>query len=391
MNAFVAALADLCAARRLEEKRLIAPSRRVGNQWLDAAARAGRPALNVRVETLRSLAVELAAPLLARDGLAVAPRRAETLLVGRLLRELLPGKLRYLSAAAPGEGLAATVQASLAELRAHDIPETRLRARVLEDPAKAADLRLLAREYAALLAAEGLADYAQVLRAAVARLAAEPDALGRDALVLLPEDFVPNGLERRLLEALPAGRLVRLPVDPPGVPAEVRFACAIGEGNEVRAVLRACLERGIPLDEVELLHTDPASALALVEAFAALDRPGASEGADAVIEGPATFAEGLPCTLSRPGRALVAWMRWQADGYPQPALVALLREGLLETRRSDGEETMGHARLAALLRSLPIGRERGRYLEKLEEALFAARARLEAAAGDTPPGEGEEE
>ena len=65
MNTFIAALAGLCASRPLDEKRLVAPSRRVGNQWLDAAARAGRPMLNVRVETLRSLAVDLAAPALA--------------------------------------------------------------------------------------------------------------------------------------------------------------------------------------------------------------------------------------------------------------------------------------------------------------------------------------
>jgi len=44
-----------------------------------------------------------------------------------------------------------------------------------------------------------------VLRLAAARLAADPDALGRDTLVLVPEDFAPNGLEQRLLEALPPG------------------------------------------------------------------------------------------------------------------------------------------------------------------------------------------
>jgi len=104
MNAFVAALAELCATRRFEEKRLIAPSRRVGNQWLDAAARAGRPVLNARVETLFSLAVNLAASLLARDGLSVAPRRAELLLADRTLRTLLPQRLGYLSSPPPVPG-----------------------------------------------------------------------------------------------------------------------------------------------------------------------------------------------------------------------------------------------------------------------------------------------
>jgi ATP-dependent helicase/nuclease subunit B len=391
MNAFVTALAGLCAERPLDEKRLIAPSRRIGNQWLDAAARAGHPALNVRVETLHSLAVDLASTRLARDGLTVAPRRAEELLVGRLLRDLLPGRLRYLRDAASGPGLASSVLVSLAALRVQHVPDSRLRAGVFKDPGKAADLRLIVGEYGRLLEAEGLADYARVLLAAAERLAEDPEALGRDALVLVPSDFEPNGLERRLLGAVPAGRLLRLDVDPPGLPGEVRFACAVGEGNEVRAVLRWCLERGIPLDEVEVLHTDPAYVTTFVEACAALDRPGAAGRADAVIDAPVTFAEGIPCILSRPGRALHAWLRWMAEGYHQAPLVAMLREGLLRTGEPGGAGRPGFGRLAELLRSIPVGRERGRYLEKIEERLRAARALLAAAAGDQAPDEGDDE
>jgi len=124
MNTFITALAGLCASRPLDEKRLVAPSRRVGNQWLDAVARAGQPVLNVRVETLHSLAAGLAAPALASAGLSVAPRRAEQLLVDHVLRALLrEGKLPYLSRAKQGAGLAATVQACLAELRQEGVPE----------------------------------------------------------------------------------------------------------------------------------------------------------------------------------------------------------------------------------------------------------------------------
>ena len=104
MNAFITALAGLCSEHPLDEKRLVAPSRRIGNQWLDTAARAGHPALNVRVETLRSLAVELAAPALANASLEVAPRRAELILIDSVLRSLLPEKLTYVRAAGPPPG-----------------------------------------------------------------------------------------------------------------------------------------------------------------------------------------------------------------------------------------------------------------------------------------------
>ena len=376
MNTFIAALADLCAAHPLAEKRLVAPSRRVGNQWLDAAARAGRPVLNARVETLRSLAGELADPALTAGGLAVAPRRAEHLLVDRAVRALLrDGKLAYLHRARQGAGLAATVLTCLAELRQEGVPAERLQSGALEDRAKSADLRLLAAEYGRLLAAEGLADYARVLELAAARLGAEPDALGRDTFVLLSADAAPNGLERRVLEALPAGRLQRLAVDPPGIPEQLRFACAVGEGSEVRAVLRGCLAAGTPLDEVEVLATDEAYAQALLEALAATDRP----GHEATEEAPVTFAQGLPCTLSRPGRALAGWLRWMSDGYPQTGLVTMIREGLLETGEAAAGR-IGFARLAAVLRAIPIGLERERYLPRIEEQLTGARARRDDAA-----------
>jgi len=390
MNTFIAALAGLCAARPLDEKRLVAPSRRVGNQWLDAAARAGQPVLNARVETLRSLAVGLAAPALASGGLTVAPRRAEQLLIDRVLRTLLrEGKLPYLSRAKPGAGLAATVLASLAELRQEGVPEERLRKGVLEEVAKSADLKLLVAEHGRLLAAEGLADYARVLRLAAERLAADPDALGRDTLVLIPEDAAPNGLERRLLAAIPAGRLQRLAVDPPGIPAQIGFVSAVGASNEVRSVVRRCLESGTPLDEVEVLYTDSAYTQTLVETFAAVDRPEFKPTDDA----PVTFAQGLPCALSRPGRGLVGWLRWMSDGYPQAVLVTMVREGLLETGET-GDGRIGFSRLAALLRSIPIGQERERYLPRIDERIAALRFRLESVdtgdAGDADANLGDE-
>jgi ATP-dependent helicase/nuclease subunit B len=374
MNVFIAALAGLCAGQPLAEKRLIAPSRRVGNQWLDVVARAGRAVLNVRVETLRSLAVELAAPALAQAGRAVAPRRAELILTDRALRTLLPEKLTYLRAAAPGAGLSATVLRSVVDLRLEGVPAARLRKGVLEDPAKAADLRLIVGEYDRLLAAEGLADYARVLQLAAERLASDPDALGPDTLVLIPEDLALKGLERRLLTALPPDRLRKLVVDPPGIPGRIGFSCAVGEVNEVRGVLRSCLEGGIPLDEAELLHTGQEYTRTLFETFAAIDRP----GADPAGELPVTFAEGLPCSLSRPGRGLAGWLRWIAEGYPQAGLVAMVREGLLETG-DPGDGSIGFSRLAALLRSIPIGQGRERYLVRVDERIAGVRARQEAA------------
>ena len=65
MNSFLRSIAKICADHPVAEKRLVSPSRRVGHQWLYRVAREGRPCLNWRIETLRSIVVELAAPAMA--------------------------------------------------------------------------------------------------------------------------------------------------------------------------------------------------------------------------------------------------------------------------------------------------------------------------------------
>jgi len=62
-------LASVCAERPLEEKVLIAPSLSVGHTLVERLAREGHPWMNLRVETVRTLALEAAGPEIAREGL----------------------------------------------------------------------------------------------------------------------------------------------------------------------------------------------------------------------------------------------------------------------------------------------------------------------------------
>lgn len=383
VNTLGTALAGLCRDRLLVEKWLLAPTRRIGQQWLEQAVRAGTPALNVRVETLRSMAVNLAAPALAAAGVRIVPRRASLLLMDRLLAALRSRRLRYLRHAVPGLGLAATALASLESLRLAGVTALRLRRGIFEGDAKGGDLKVILQGYLDLLRRENLIDYAAVLAAAAERLRTDPAALGGDTVVLVPADLELCGLEQRLLGALPTERRVDLPVDGPGLPENLGFAHAVGEVNEVRAVLRSCLSRGVRLDEIELLHTNPAAYVPLVyETFATLARSDAAPG----DEPPVTFAEGLPCSYSRPGRALAAWVGWTGEDFPQAALVAMVREGLLAVEE-DEEERIGFARLAALLRGVGIGFGRERYLTKIDERIKTLE---NGRTGDPDQGEDEE-
>src|SRR5438067_6508041 len=100
MNRLTEALADVCRQQLLTEKWLIASSIRVGYQWLQVVSRSGQPAVNVRVRTPKGVALELAAPELARRGATLVSSRLAALIVDRIFRDLRP-RLSYFSKIEP--------------------------------------------------------------------------------------------------------------------------------------------------------------------------------------------------------------------------------------------------------------------------------------------------
>ncbi|MBI4603250.1 MAG: PD-(D/E)XK nuclease family protein [Planctomycetes bacterium] len=412
----VAALAGFCRERLLEEKWLLAPSRRVGAQWLDQVARAGQPAVNVRLKTLRSLAIELAALDLARSGLTLLPDRAAGLLLGAVFAERRE-RLEYLSRIEPGPRAAESLYRSVRALRFAGLDPERLEAGSFEVGEKGKELAALLEEYARRLRSKRWADPADVLRIAAERLHRDGGALPQGALLLVPAGLAARGLEKALVEAVPPRSRVELPVDEPApqagaawtpetdldllrwirAPAEapppaqdgtVRIERAVGEANEVRAVLRRLLARRIPFDAVEVLHTDSAAYVPLVyEALAAV----LPESPSPDTELPVTFAEGIPCRYSRPGRALGAWVDWARGGCPGHTLVKMLREGLLEASADGAEAASGD--LAVALAGLGFLSGQESYLPRIDDlaAALERSAGGEGAPGPDPEEESDEE
>src|SRR5574340_93465 len=91
MNRLSDNIGKVCRQSLLVEKWLIAASLRVGHQWVDAVVRSGQPAVNVRINTVKGFALDLAAPemdakMLRPDAFEVAAKAKD---VGRLLQEYL--------------------------------------------------------------------------------------------------------------------------------------------------------------------------------------------------------------------------------------------------------------------------------------------------------------
>lgn len=401
MNHFIRLLTQACRGHLLAEKWLIAPSLRVGHQWLDTVVRGGQPAVNVRINTIKGLALQLAAPEMANRGASPISPDGAAILVDSIINRLPKGDASYLSGLQPSPGLSQTMLSAIDAIRLAGMGTEELRPEAFEVPAKAKDITKLLREYVTQLDALGLVDYAAVLHMAKLRLTNDPTAIAEDVLILIPEDAELAVSEHELLELLPKQKLLLLPVDQPLTPLdeqanELRDTAllrwlpspadspppkkdgsaeifrAIGEVNEVREVFRRCLQMGDPLDEVEVLHTDTATYVPLFYELAWRLQP-ETGGADADL--PITFAEGVPVRYSRPGRALLAWLSWIADGYPQAALVRMIQDGLLNIPGYDREQ-FSFSGLAVALRSIGIGLGRDRYLSKLAEQITSCERQL---------------
>ena len=387
LNRLTTDLRSLCSNRPLEEKRLLAPSLRVGRQWLDTVTRAGSPVFNVRIMTVTGFALELAAPEMEKRGLTFA---GDTRL-GLVLEELLAQRREeagYLGRLGPSPGLARMVASSFRDLRLAGVTAGDLEPKRFEVPAKGEELASLFAAYDERLRSLALADLPAALRMAERRLREDARALPPGCLVALPSDMLEgmSALERALWDAVPEDAKVILECDRPcearvGAPTDaallawlsrpaeapmpagdgsVDFFHAVGEVNEVREMFRRCLASGIPLDEVEALHSDRSTYVPLIYE---VSRSLFGDGDDV----PATFAEGIPVSYTRPGRALAGWISWIRGGFPQETLARMIEDGLL--RAGEEQPLGGFARLAAVLRSLPIGAGRDRYLDAIRGAL----------------------
>jgi ATP-dependent helicase/nuclease subunit B len=274
---------------------------------------------------------------------------------------------------------------------------------------KGDEIRQLLSNFEKALKTERLVDDSEVLRMAVERLKSDPGVLPKETLVLVPEDLAEDLrlLEKAFLECIPQKQRIVLPVDQPETgsedeqsdrgllgwvlkPAEApapqqdgtaRIFRAVGEVNEVREVLRSCLGQGLPFDEVEILHTDAATYVPLIYEIAS--RLTDDDTGEAL---PVTFAEGIPARYGRPARALLGWLSWIREGYPQSTLIRMIQDGLLRIDQAEREE-VPFPNLGALLRTVPIGSGRERYLTKIDQAISTVER--QRVSGGLSDGEGE--
>ncbi|HKA37874.1 MAG TPA: PD-(D/E)XK nuclease family protein [Thermoanaerobaculia bacterium] len=366
-------LTRICRENPLGEKVLVAPSLQAGYQVVEALARSGQSWINLRVETVRTLAHAVIGVELAGGNWKLLSRAQALALVEQACAETLT-QASYFGSLADRPGLHRSFQRTFDELRAAGLTAETLPESAFSDRRKHRELREVLRRYGQSLEAARLVDGIEALRRAVRSVEEAGPPPGEAEYFLLAATEL-SALERRFLEKLSAGRLVAIPADPPGqwkvLAARASLSRALGEENEIREVFRTVLSEGIPYDDVEILHTDAGTYPSLIWELSR------EHGI------PFTFAGGIPVTYTRPGQAALAFLDWIGQGFAADALRRALAAGSLTLSRSDGGADRVSAEAAArALREAGVGWGRARHGSCLERLIAKLEAPRETARSD---------
>ena len=383
MNLLIERLVAECRRVPLAEKWLLCPSRRVGQQWLDQVALADSAVGNVRLHTLGSLAMALARAALNDAKHHFEPDEAGPLAVAQLWTQFEDVQGDYLGKLEPDERLYGAVFRSIRDLRLAAVAE--LSEDAFDEKRKASELQHLLEAYTKRLNDLQRVDYPGLLRWAARIVRSERSELPRDLRVLVTVELYETfrGLERdlsnALAETLGNDRFLKLTVDnspleqadesttpdpktepqPEPILGRVQshFFRAVGPVNEVREALRRSIAAAGRLDRIELLHTDAATYVPLVYETAARLQDDSAAWTKGM---PVTFAEGVEASMTRPGRALAAWLEWTEGDFTASILHRMLVDGLIEVDRIDQIEGR-FTTLGRCLRSIAISRGLDRY------------------------------
>ncbi len=367
MNRLAEELARFCDTHRLEEKIFVSPSLAIGHQIAETVVREGYPWINLRIETVHTLAHSMIETQLVQEGLRIVSRAQALAMVEQTcLRTLTPGG--YFGKLRDQPGFHRALKATIEDMRVAMVSPRTPMAELLENSRKGHEIQIMIRVYENSLAENHLVDHVEILRRALEKVKAEDKRISTNGFFLIPESLELSSHERDFLERLASGRIHVLAADDPSAwnarALPVQILSALGEENEVREVFRRILGRGIEADRVEVLYTDPTTYLPLIYEL------GAQYGINC------TYAEGVPVVFSRPGQAVLGYLAWLGSDYDVSNLSRILAADVVDLRKAAGNENPpGPVRAARVLRDAGVGWGRERYLSCLNDLMRVYRER----------------
>jgi len=392
-------LKQLAQLHPTAQKVVFVPQAQFGRALEDALARQTGGWIGLTCRSVAHYARQLARPQLLKAGRTVLPPGAHVFLAAHAAGQLQEADHQALLVEGQ-QNLAAGAAQALAQLfsrlRADGVDPATFQS-AATTPRRKAEAKAY-RTFTNLLAEHRYADNATILGVAIEAAQSLLPAITTTVFAVLDEVEL-SRLEEKLLRALqsagaafyrvgtadttavPGGRAGQifaatapLSADSPDQPPLAEHCdTAVGAEQEVKAAFRDLITRAAASDlrfgQLEIAYTDPDRYLPLLQAAA--DRHNL----------PITVSVGTPLDHTRPGQALRAWLAWIQERFEAPALIKMLRGGLVRIDRIQGkDETLSAHRAASLLASLRYEPRRQGYSKAVGHQIDALKAERERAA-----------
>jgi ATP-dependent helicase/nuclease subunit B len=323
-------LRELCQTHPMGKKVLVTRSHATGHQWLERLCREYGAAVQIEVATPEALASRHAKLALLEKGLTAVSSDEAYWIVHRLMYAMArEDEQAYVNEAMLAPGVVGCFHRAVIELREARVCSDQLQLELFESAAKGEYIRRLLGRYERELSERGLADTADLARAV------ERDTR-TDTIYIIDRLLPLSAAEQEILRIIAGERMVVLEADEAftsvtsAFPAgETEFFHALGPIAEIREVFRRLAERGIPVDQAEMIVSDASAYVPVVYTSAV------QHGIEC------TYSGGIPLEFTVTGQAVNLYLQWLESDYHTESILKAWKLGVIRPLPDDSLITIG--------------------------------------------------
>ncbi|GAA0480098.1 PD-(D/E)XK nuclease family protein [Salinibacillus aidingensis] len=379
MQEHIEELHQICARHPFEEKILIVDSHSVGEQIYQSFLKNGYRSIHLKIKTVKDMTQDIIA-IYGNPSFSLLEPVLGQHLIYYLLKELQESRsLTYFSGMEVTPSFSQSIYQMIEELRMAGYTSENLPAHAFISSEKAEDMRKIFIQFEQLIAVHHLQDLAGLYQQAI-----QVVRQTSNSIYILQSHLHLSDIELTFLKKILPEHYYKLPlpevlgVSPPehynlrsinwGRPgpfsylykldeaedqADLSIFTAKTEETELKQILAQIKQQTLRLDSCILFYTRPEPYVTILYQLAEQHQL------------PVTFGEGLPLSLSRPGRLVRGLLQWMDERYSTRFFIHLLNEGLIALP----ENAPSNVRLINLLREAEIGWGPKRYKHQLDKLL----------------------
>lgn len=373
MESIVKVLHSLMRDRPYQEKVIIVDQYTNGEQIIEKYIKSGFLAINLSYKTVIDLAMTV-----FETHSSAACQIIDAAIGSQLSYQILTqlkekGKLSYFHQMEVTPSFSRTIFQTIHALRMGGFCSHSLNPAMFLTEEKGQDMQQVLADYEVLMKKHQLIDQADILRGAI-----QFAQTNSKVIYLLQSNLTISYLEEKFLTKILPESTAKLPLRPvygvkfPERPilweelvpfsflfdlnnskesAQLSVFIAKTEEEEIKTILQKIKESQSLLDENAIYYTSREKYISCIYHLSQKRNI------------PITFGEGIPVTVSRPGRLAAGILHWIKTNYSVTAFLDLLQQGLLDLK----EAAPSNPTITRMLRDAQIGWGKERYAVQLDE------------------------